>query len=232
MTNDVSAALEALRDEIRARFDPLGCEDCGCGAFKSGHVPHIAPMAYLCVWYPGLDGQGLEAAVEEADHHIPSSYRELLTVTNGGRWLGVCLQGAAGALIDRSAQGIGQPISLRYQNVFERPDYIPAGHLGIGSINGAWYSQGHLYLTSTGEVELYNARFDMIGARWGSLAEFLTTEMQRRFTLYDAGGQLIEGAKLLPGDTADWEAMAAAEKPKDNPGAGRLLRGLKARLGL
>ena len=114
--------------------------------------------------------------------------------------------------MDRSGIGIGQPISIWYQNAVERPNYIPDGHLGIGAINGEWSSQGHLYLASTGEVELYNARFDMIGARWSSLAEFLSEEISRRIALYDEEGREPDKSKRLPGDTGDWERLAQKEK--------------------
>ena len=125
---------------------------------------------------------------------------------------GVSLHGSICGSVDRSGAGIGQPISIWYQNAVERPDYIPEGHLGIGSIAGAWSSQGHLYLASTGEVELYNAKFDMIGAHWSSLADFLVDEIPRRFSLYDDEGREVEKSKRLPGDTEDWERLAQEAK--------------------
>jgi len=161
-----------------------------------------------------LDDQGIEAAETESARYIPESYKDFLRQTNGGLILGVSLHGTIGGIVDRSGIGIGQPISIRYQNTIERPDYIPNGHLGIGAINGDWYSQGHLYLTSEGEVELYHSLFPIIGARWNSLQDFLTEETLRRLSFYDEQGSLKDGVKRLPGDTESWEKLAEDAKEK------------------
>jgi len=144
---------------------------------------------------------------------------------NGARLLGVSLHGSIGGSVDRSGVGMGQAVSIRYQNVIERPAYIPAGHLGIGVINGEWTSQGHLYLASTGEVELYHRDLDLIGAKWPSLEDFLADEIPRRTTLYDEQGRELDKSKRLPGDTGDWERLAeeAKRKAKGNGFWSRLL---------
>ena len=209
MTDSLSDTIIGLRRQLRERLDHLGYVEEQPGAFATGHVPHIAPYAYLCRWYTGIHRERRDAAESESGGPVHQDYWDLLTHTNGANFLGVSLHGVIGGLVDRSGTIIvGQPISLRYQNGVERADYIPRDHLGIGAINGEWSSQGHLYLASTGEIELYNARFDMVGARWRSLGEFLAEEIPRRFSLYDRSGHQIEGAKLLPGDTDHWEALA------------------------
>ncbi|MEL7164608.1 MAG: SMI1/KNR4 family protein [Pseudomonadota bacterium] len=208
MTKSVSEALIQLDERLRERYDPLGSVEGANGAYLTGHVPHVAPSAYLCTRYAGLDDNGIRDAEKEAERNIPEPYKELLHHMNGARLLGVSLFGLVGRSVDRSGVGIGQPITLWYQNAVERPDYIPEGHLGIGAINGAWASQGHLYLAATGEVDLYNAQFDMIGTRWSSLVEFLEDEIPRRFSIYDDEGRETQKSKHLPGDTEDWERLA------------------------
>lgn len=203
--------------EIRERFDPLGFQNGEYGAFQTGHVPHVAPLAYLCTRYAGLTEKEISTAEEEAERYIPQPYREFLSHMNGAWLLGISLHGSIGTSANRSGVGIGQPISIWYQNAVERPEYIPEGHLGIGAINGDYYSQGHLYLASTGEVELYNANGDIIGARWPSLEDFLTQEVTRRFDFYDEAGREIEGSKLLPGDTEEWERLAAIQDSDKQP---------------
>ncbi|MEM0921518.1 MAG: SMI1/KNR4 family protein [Pseudomonadota bacterium] len=218
MTGSVTDTLVNLDRQIRERFDPLGFVEGEQNAYQTGHVPHIAPFAYLCWRYAGLDENGLREAEHEAGRYIPEPYREMLRHMNGARLLGVSLSGGTFGSIDRSGVGIGQPISISYQNVVERPSYIPNGHLGIGGINGAWSSQGHLYLTSTGEVEMYNAQFDIVGARWPSLAEFLSEEFLRRISLYNDEGHELDKSKRLPGDTGDWERLAQEAKKNKNAG--------------
>lgn len=226
MTLSVTETLVRLDQELRHRFDPLGFVEGENGAFQTGHVPHVARLAYLCTRYAGLDEDGVRDAENEAERYIPEPYKELLRHMNGARLLGVSLHGGIGGSVDRSGVGIGQPISVWYQNAVERPNYIPDGHLGIGAINGEWSSQGHLYLASTGEVELYNARFDMIGARWSSLSDFLEVEIPRRFSLFDDEGREVEKSKRLPGDTDGWERLAQEAK-NEGPGEGLLDRVLR-----
>lgn len=208
MSRSVSEALVQLDLELRRRYDKLGFVQGENGSYLTGHVPHVAPLAYLCVRYPSLDDDAIGKVEEEAGRHIAEPYRQLLGHMNGARLLGVSLHGGVFGSVDRSGVGIGQPISIRYQNAVERPDYIPHGHLGIGAINGERRSQGHLYLTATGEVEMYLAHFDVIGARWTSLAAFLAEEFSRRFSLFDDAGKEIQKASRLPGDTRDWERLA------------------------
>jgi hypothetical protein len=207
LVDSVTDVLIKLEKAIRNRFDHLGYMEGDDGSFATGHVPHVAPYAYLCRRYSGLDHAGILEAEAESSRTIPASYKELLSHMNGASMLGVSLNGAVGGSVDRSGDGIGQPISIWYQNGY-RPDYIPEGHLGIGAINGEWFSQGHLYLASTGEVELYNAKCNLVGAKWRSLAEFLDVEILRRFELYDDNGVEAENNKKLPGDTDSWEGLA------------------------
>lgn len=232
MPKSVSVVLKELERQLREELDPLGFVDGDGGAFMTGHEPHKFPKFYLFRRYAGLNEEGIQAAERECDRHISEPYRKLLTHMNGASVLGVSLHGAIGSLVDRSGQDIGQPISIRYQNSIERPDYIPQGHLGIGAINGDWYSQGHLYLTSTGEVELYNAKFDLIGAKWPSLADFLSVEIPRRLNFHDEAGLVKSGAKKLPGDTDNWEKLAQeAEQSKKAEGSliGRVGRFFRSR---
>jgi hypothetical protein len=220
--DQIANALNDLEAILRKRLDPLGCVEAENGAYMTGHAPYIAPLAYHLRRYAGLDDEGIRRAEAECDRYIHQDYQAFLRRMNGVRLFDLSLHGTVGSLIDRSGVGIGQPISIWYQNVVERPDYIPAGHLGIGAINGAWYSQGHIYLASTGEVELYNAHCDLIGATWPSISDFLSSEITRQLSLYDAMGHFIAGEKHLPGDTDQWEDIAKAIKAGRTAGDGFL----------
>lgn len=219
MTKSIHGTITELKEHLRQKFDHLGIGENADGTFITGRAPckphrRVPPPAHPCIFYAGLDDKGIEAAEAEGARYIPEPYKEFLRQTNGGLILGVSLHGTIGGFVDRSGIGIGQPISIRYQNTIERPDYIPNGHLGIGAINGDWYSQGHLYLTSEGEVELYHSLFPIIGARWNSLQDFLTEETLRRLSFYDEQGSLKDGVKRLPGDTESWEKLAEDAKEK------------------
>lgn len=208
--HDISGTILELTQLVRGRWDNLGVLEAKNGAFATGHTPFIAPHAYVCRLYAGLSDEELNGAEAESERYLPNSYREFLKIHNGAEIMGICLFGATGGHNLREIEDtIGQPISLRYHNAFYfRSDYIPEGHFGIGSMNGERYSQGHLYLTSTGEVELLNSRYNIIGATWPSLSEFLRQETQRQMALYDDTGAIMKGAKKLPGVTDDWERLA------------------------
>lgn len=219
MTKSISCVIAELKDLLRQKFDRLGIEEGVDGTFIIGPVPtnprwEAHQLAHPSIFYAGLDDKGIEATEAESARYIPEPYKEFLRQTNGGRILGISLHGTIGGFIDRSGVSVGQPISICYQNEVERPDYIPNGHLGIGAINGDWYSQGHLYLTSAGEVELYHSLLPIIGARWNSLQDFLTEETQRRLSFFDDQGLLRDDVKYLPGDTDSWEKLAEDAKQK------------------
>lgn len=227
--NSVSEVLCRLELRLREKLDPLGFVNGEAGAFKTGHAPHKFPQFYLFCRYAGLNEEGIVTAEQECERYIPDPYKELLRHMNGAKVLGVSLRGAVGNQVDRSGEGIGQPISLRYENVDERPSYIPEGHLCIGGINGDYYSSGRLYLTSTGELELYNRRFDLIGAKWSSLTDFLSDEIPRRLNLYDETGLKRPGGKQLPGDTDNWERLAQ-EANQQKQAAKSLIGRIKGKL--
>ena len=207
--DDVSYVIKELARSIRDRWDKLGFIESDGDSFATGHTPAVAPYAYLCRFYEGLSDEGLKDAEEESERYLPRPYRDFLETFNGAKIMGISLSGATGGQNHRdTGHRIGQPISVRYHNAFYlRPEYIPEGHFGLGAINGEWYSQGHLYLTSAGEVELFNRDHNLIGAKWRSLAEFLNQEIPRQMTRYDEAGKKIKGIKPLPGNTDDWEEL-------------------------
>lgn len=204
----VAKVIQDLAQELRSRWDRLGYLETDNGAFATGHIPNVAPHAYLCRFYAGLSDVGLDDAEAESERYLPQPYRDFLRSFNGGSIMGISLNGATGGQNVRAAEGIGQPISIRYQNVFyTRPEFIPESHFGLGAMNGPRYSQGHLYLTSVGEVELINSDHDLVAMRWPSLTEFLNQEIARQLSRYDNEGQETGEVTRLPGNTDNWEAL-------------------------
>jgi len=135
--------------------------------------------------------------------------------------MGISLNGFTGGQNLRDIEGIGQPISIRYQNAFySRPEFIPESHFGLGAINGPFYSQGHLYLTSLGEVELINRDYDLVATKWPSFTAFLKEEITRQLSRYDDEGREIDKMKRLPGNTGDWEALGKRLSDKRKKEAG------------
>lgn len=212
----MSEIVEKTKSQLLQKWGHLGMIEGEGGACAIGHTPQFAPFAYLCRFFPALTDEQINEADAICSRPFPLQYRKFLAQTNGAELMRVRLQGAVG-LVERNPNDvIGQPVSLRYQNDIERPDYIPEGHFGFGLINGNWYSQGHLYLTNTGEVELYNSHCDLIGARWESLDAFLENEVARQIKLHDADGSIRQDVHHLPQDTLDWEKLGEAHKAATN----------------
>ncbi|WP_299026411.1 SMI1/KNR4 family protein [uncultured Sulfitobacter sp.] len=232
---NVAKVIEEFAGIVRDRWDKLGYLEGDGGAFATGHTPAIAPQSYLCRFYAGLSEDGLKDAESESERHLPHQYRSFLSAFNGGHIMGISLHGSTGGSNLRQIDGIGQPVSIRYQNVFyTRPDYIPEGHFGLGAMNGEYYSQGHLYLTSTGEVELINREHNLIAKTWPSLAGFLSEEIPRQLTRYDEAGLETKRVARLPGNTDDWEALGKAateERRKEATVLQKVKRGLGGLLG-
>lgn len=204
---DIAEITTNLKKLVRKNWDHLGCVESENGAFATGHIPHVAPLAYLCKFYPGLSEAEIEEEDQDSSRPIPAAYRCFLSVSNGAHLMKLSLDGVVGLFHRDATNPIGQPFRLHGADEFKYPAYIPKGHYSIGAMNGEYYSQGHLYLTSLGEVELYNSKHDIIGAKWNSFAEFLETEIPRQIALYDQGGRIKEGVKFLPQDTDDWEEI-------------------------
>lgn len=218
--DDVAKVINDLVKTIRGRWDKLGYLEADGSAFATGHVPTIATHAYLCRFYAGLSEAGLDDAEEECERYLPKPYRDFLKSFNGATIMGIWLHGATGGQNMRTIGGIGQPISIRYQNAsYHRPAFIPEGHFGLGAMNGPWYSQGHLYLTSVGEVELINRDHDLVAARWQSFTEFLKQEIPRQMSRYDDAGHETGSVPRLPGNTDDWELLGkkmSDDRKKEN----------------
>ena len=230
MQDDVATVIEDLVLQVRERWDQLGFVEEETGAFATGRVPHIAPHAYLCRFYAGLSEAELEDAEAESERYLPQPYRDFLRSFNGANIMGISLHGATGGQNLRNASSIGQPISIRYQNVFyTRKDFIPEGHFGLGAMNGPCYSQGHLYLTSIGEVELINRDHDLVATRWPSFTDFLRQEITRQLSRFDDEGRETGDVDRLPGVTDEWEALGKSlsdQRKKDDSLPNRLLRKL------
>ncbi|MES0862445.1 SMI1/KNR4 family protein [Ruegeria sp. SCPT10] len=225
-TKSVLEQTNLVSQMMRERWDALGFVEAEDGGFATGHMPSEAPTAYLCRCYAGLSEEGLVCAEEESGRYLPEPYKDLLRVFNGAQIMGISLLGATMGINPRSLEDpIGQPISISYQNLYYlRPEYIPEGHFGFGTMNGDWYSQGQLYLNSTGEVELYHRDFDLVGASWPSLSRFLEDEVSRQMTRYRDDGTEIAEVSPLPGDTKDWERLAKQAEDSRSPDIGILDR--------
>ena len=193
--------------QVRERWDRLGAKPGPDGSFATGNVPSKAPRFYLARFYPPLSENELKDCEERLQRTIPISYREFLSETNGLRVGKLSLQGFVFALKRDPSDDIGQPVSLDYGNIYGVSE-MPAGYFCIGAINGEYYSQGQLHITSLGTVELRHRDTHQVGHTWTSFETFIEDEIGRQLELYDENGNTRADVRHLPGNTDDWERIS------------------------
>ncbi|MBL1437593.1 MAG: hypothetical protein COB08_015500 [Rhodobacteraceae bacterium] len=203
----IETIVDGVKSKIRARWDILGSVDGINGSFSTGHTPKKAPLAYVARSYAQVVEQDILNFEAYSNVYCSDIYRRFLKRCNGMRVNNLSLNGVVETLQRDHTDSIGQPISLTYDNGRLKPLHVPHGHFAIGSINGKWHSQGIIFLTSTGEVELYNSYENLVGARWPSFVAFLTEEVDRQMSLCNDDGSLREDVEFLPQDTQSWEAI-------------------------
>jgi len=115
----------------------------------------------------------------------------LLGVGNGARLFQLSLYGLIGQLNRSPTDPLGQPISVRYGNVTERPEGLDDDAFAIGGMTG-WSSRGCLIMTASGEVLLVHPVDGRdVAAGWASLDLMLEKEIARCAPLYDRAGRLL-----------------------------------------
>lgn len=101
---------------------PLGCKLLENGAELIGHVPRIAPQAYLHTVFPPLCDDDLEQLEFDVGRAIPAPLRRLYHRTNGlDLFVGQLAVHGLRRTYVRSGAAIRQPFSVVTPNVIERP---------------------------------------------------------------------------------------------------------------
>lgn len=177
------------RDELLALIADAFCQEpqLAAGGVLFCHTPHVAELAYLArVYDPAPLGQ-VRAWATALDRKSP--YLSFLPeVANGLRVANLSLFGVI-EQIDRSGQGAGQPISLDYGNVVERPANLDDTDMVIGGIVG-WSSSGSYVMDREGAVRLTHHQDGAdVAARWSDLHNMLRSELTRIARLHDREGR-------------------------------------------
>ena len=170
--------------------DAFGSETSENGALMYGHVPHVAPLAWLHIVYPGLDDQALAALEISLRCPIPLEYRQLLKVTNGLSLFSGALD-LYGRRTDYSRRfSIRLPFDLSDPNVHERPRAADPAWFMFGFYN----EDGSKAYIDPGDGRVYRGSRDMTKPRlnnWVSLDEFLISEVQRLQAHFDDRGRQL-----------------------------------------
>jgi hypothetical protein len=169
------------------------------GALLLGHVPHIAPEAYLHSIFPGLDADGIGQLEAEIGRKLPESLKDFYGRCNGIHLFcgSLSIFGLRDPFLDGVAGDIGQPFSMRIPNVDERPSDVDDSFVFFGFYD--W--DGSLLYASSKSPEILRCACngEKVLNLWPSLELTLATEVARLASLFDTRGvKLNEDAPTVP----------------------------------
>jgi SMI1 / KNR4 family (SUKH-1) len=164
------------------------------GAHMYGHVPHVAPHAWLHTLFPALDADSLVEVERDLRRPVPSSYQELLRQTNGLYLFRGALS-LYGRRRDYSRKvSIREPFDLADPNVHERPRAAHPSWFIFGFYN----EDGSSAYIDPSDGHVYRANRDMTSPRlnqWASLDAFLGDEVRRLERHFDDRGRQLDPSR-------------------------------------
>lgn len=187
-------------ERFRGEKDHSICE----GHENICHIPAVAPLAYLITKYPGISAEGMEHAQREITTTLPQPLIEFLKWSNGLRLFHrFSLHGTLGET--------PQPISLKYQNLFDRLADQPVDVVGLGSVTGA-RTKADYFLHPDGHVDLVAGdRISDVVHSWSRYDEMVLDELGWFSRFYDdVGKPTVEVSDMLRPKHREWERL----KPK------------------
>ncbi|MDQ3996486.1 MAG: SMI1/KNR4 family protein [Gemmatimonadota bacterium] len=190
---EVNAVIESAR--------ALGSRRLDDGTELIGHVPHVAPEAWLHILFPALTPEEIRQVEAEIGRPLGPTFSSVLAMHNGLSLFSdsLYIYGHRKS-VRRTGAAVRQPFSIRTPNTLERPKDAAPSHLFVGG----YESDGsHLY------IDLRDSRVCRCTRRsaaplnaWDDFFGMLNSEARRLATLFDSQGRR----------TASLEALAPAPK--------------------
>jgi len=175
--------------EVVAEGRRLGERRLGNGTELIGHVPHVAPEAWLHILFAPIEAQGVSAIRDALSHSLPSDYLEFLQVHNGLRlfsgdlWMGGHRKNYA-----RSGDFMWQPFCVvqenrEYESIEDGGEFIIGGEERTGATIR--------YRIKDGGIFKYNQRGKKPTCGWESLECMLSSEVSRLSLCFDSSGKRV-----------------------------------------
>lgn len=185
--------MEYLRKifSVIDRAKILGVRELSNGGKLVGHVPHVAPEAWLHEVFGPLVEQDVLKLENEMRRPIPSEIRQFLKEING-LMLFSCSLSIYGfrTSFSRSGDEVWQPFSLVTPNTIERPKDALESFFFFG---GYGWDGSRLYIdTATSKVIRAARRTSKPLSEWNSFEEMLVTETIRIALLFDNSGRQLD----------------------------------------
>jgi len=174
--------------EIINEAKTFGARTLDDGTQLIGHVPHVAPEAWLHKVFPALDQSSItQLETHVLPHKIPATYRNFLTTCSNGLGLfsgSLALYGLRRNYV-RTGDAVWQPYAIETPNTYERPR--DASH-SLFFIGGYDWDGSRLYLEN--EKTFRCARHSSKPLNeWSDFWEMLTSEVRRLSRLFDQQGR-------------------------------------------
>lgn len=191
--------INELKKEYILPYENLGVKRYSNGTTKYGHVPEVAPQAYLITVFNPISTEELNALESSIGYAIPNEYSSFLMDFSNGLNLFItcfCLYGFVGK-INRQIGAAPQPFSLSLLNIYERPKNSKDTFFFIGGYD---YDGSKLYIDKqTGEVHYCKKNDSASLYCWKNFEDMLSSEIKRLSSLFDDNGKIkIPYEKTLP----------------------------------
>ena len=176
---------------LAEKWSVLGERTLGNGTRLIGHVPHVAPQAYLNqFFYPQLVGGEFDVVEMFVGRPMPRSLRELYSAFNGFALFSddLCVYGLRRSHT-RTIEDAWQPFAIQTPNTVERPLKAPEDVVFFGgygddlTLLGMSPKSPRVFATSPNRWK--------VKAEWPDLETCLVQEADRLAALYDAAGKFI-----------------------------------------
>lgn len=171
------------------QYAHLGNRTLPNGTKLIGHVPHVAPEAYLHILFAPLNERDVRQLELRLPCAIPHAVATFLMRTNGLYLFSGSLSIDGLRFSNVRSGAVRQPFSILTPNIDERPRSSKASYLFIGGYG----CDGSLLYCDTGSPTVY--RCSSRSARplneWPSFEEMIESEFNRLATHFDSKGQRI-----------------------------------------
>ena len=190
-------AFNAVWDIIE-HAKSFGFRQLESGARLYGHVPHVAPEAWLHQVYAPLSEQGVISVEEKLSLTIPKDLRQFFHLANGiGLFsVAVSIYGKRTSYV-RTGDHAWQPFCIVSANTVERPSHAKPSQIVVGG----YREDGSLLFLDLedGSVFRTKSRSKKVLNRCQDFCTMLTDESCRLSGLFDADGhKLSKGLTTLP----------------------------------
>lgn len=176
---------------IIRRYEHLGVRELPDGTLLVGHVPQIAPEAYLHIVFPRLLDAQVDGIESSIGIKLPEDLRELFLLCNG-------IELFAGSLsllglrttYSRSVESAWQPYSIIEPNVEERTPGAPKSAVFFGFYN--WDGSLLYAQSNTPLVHRCSRNSSAPIGTWASVGDMIAAEASRLSRLFDDDGNKID----------------------------------------